>query len=383
MNKKEVDIALKLPESIKENDLISRDLPSLDRIIEIYFEQKNLKKEDEKEVVDFLFYYLDKHGPDGSVLFRHLKRSSLQEKVLQRLHDNYQGKFNFDLVNSTFFESSYQSIQTMSKLKIITFILTLILFTYIFKYEYTKNCNDKRYEINQIQQAQKNEELNTLIEQMKEKISTLERLIEIKNSRMVGEFFYSFLPPSIVEPKGAIHAGGAKKDVNNYTEFINKYIKSQIIPSVEISKWKQLGKDTGNNVMFFGYTPGDYYFYPPNIQSCTFLSNAWSSKGEVDGKKWKAGEYHRDQIVNIKGKVDFSEHGSWSSCFIRGIDGCFEPIITLAQRGDEDGNWGQYIGGFNFDASKSQGVNVGEMVTPRTIFAYLYMVTSDHFPLNN
>ena len=114
--------------------------------------------------------------------------------------------------------------------------------------------------------------------------------------------------------------------------------------------------------MFFEYTQGENYFYPPNIQSCTFLSNAWSSRGEVDGKQWKAGEYHRDQIVNIKGKVDYSEHGRWSSCFIRDFEGCFDPIKTHAERGHEGGNWGDYISGFIFDASKVHGVNVGEMV---------------------
>lgn len=334
-------------------------------------------------MIDFLFDYLDKHNVDGSVLFRHLNKSCLKDQALKRLHDNYQGKFNFDLVNASLFENSYQNIQTSNTLKILTCILFFILFIFIFKYEYTEKNNDETYKINQIQQAQTNEELKKLIEQMKEKISTLESLIERKNSRMVGEFFYSFLPPEIVEPRGAIHVGGAKKDVKNYTEFINKYIITQILPSVEIQQWKQLGHDTGNNIMFFGYTLGKNHFYPPNIQSCTFLSNAWSSGGNVDGKQWKAGEFHKDQIVNIKGTIDFSEHGRWSSCFIRDINGCFEPIITHAERGNEDGCWGDYIAGFNFDASRVQGVNVGEMVTPRTIFAYLYMVTSEHFPLNN
>lgn len=45
----EVFIALKLPKSIEENDLVSRELSSVDRIIEIYFTQKNRNKEDEKK----------------------------------------------------------------------------------------------------------------------------------------------------------------------------------------------------------------------------------------------------------------------------------------------------------------------------------------------
>lgn len=51
------------PKHFEENDLMSRDIPSLDRILEIYFAKANRKISDEKEIISFylnLLIYMEK-----------------------------------------------------------------------------------------------------------------------------------------------------------------------------------------------------------------------------------------------------------------------------------------------------------------------------------
>lgn len=88
MSKEEIEIALTLPGSIKEKKLITRDVSSLDRIIGKYFSQKRRNIKEEKEIIEFLFQYLDINGKDGSILFRHLDQSQERETVIKRLYEN-------------------------------------------------------------------------------------------------------------------------------------------------------------------------------------------------------------------------------------------------------------------------------------------------------
>ena len=54
---KENDIALNLIKHIHEKEFINRDLSSLDRIIQTYFNLQNRDAKEEKEVIEFLFSY--------------------------------------------------------------------------------------------------------------------------------------------------------------------------------------------------------------------------------------------------------------------------------------------------------------------------------------
>lgn len=113
----EVKIASNIIKNINQNDLLMRDISSLDRIIRIYFSQKRRDINEEKQVIDFIFKCLDVRGPDCSILFTHLAESSERENVIKRLHEEYKDKFDFNLVNSSLFESSYQKIKNEEKMK--------------------------------------------------------------------------------------------------------------------------------------------------------------------------------------------------------------------------------------------------------------------------
>lgn len=128
----EINIALNLPNSIKDNNLIERDISSLDRIIEKYFLQKTRNISDEKEVINFLFEYINLNGMDSSVLFRHLSKSSERDKVIERLYENYKNKFDFNLVNSSLFESAYENIHLKKTIRFLKIFCILLLMTTIF-----------------------------------------------------------------------------------------------------------------------------------------------------------------------------------------------------------------------------------------------------------
>lgn len=183
-NQKELQIALNLVNNIRENNLIGRDLSSLDRIIQIYFKQKKRNISEEKQVIEFLFQYLDIHGSDASILFSHLSESSERENVIQRLHDEYKDKFDFNIVNSLLFESSFQVISLkrciFSLLFFITFLFSISIVFYrkniqmkskVEKYDelfqINKNLNDELTNI----KVQFNEEFNNK-RQLKSDIKT-------------------------------------------------------------------------------------------------------------------------------------------------------------------------------------------------------------------
>lgn len=95
----EIEISQSLPKSIVQYKLISRDVESLDRIMGYYFSSKNRKKSEENEVIEFLFQYLEYHGPKGSVLFRHITDKKQKKIVMKRLQENYKGVFNINFIN--------------------------------------------------------------------------------------------------------------------------------------------------------------------------------------------------------------------------------------------------------------------------------------------
>lgn len=82
MHFEKIEIALNLPKSINENHLISRDISSLDRILDIYFSLKNRNISDEKKIINFLFQFIDLNGNDGSALFHHLDKIQNSDEVI-------------------------------------------------------------------------------------------------------------------------------------------------------------------------------------------------------------------------------------------------------------------------------------------------------------
>lgn len=147
----ENQIANNLIDNIKTKNLIDRDINSLDRIIKIYFSKKRRKSE-EKQVIEFLFKCLDKHGKKASVLFANLPKFNEKEKVIKRLHENYKQKFDsFYISSPNIFDASYDIVKSNDKTKIINYILIIsFLFLFIFNNSY------RIYNYNQIELLNKN-----------------------------------------------------------------------------------------------------------------------------------------------------------------------------------------------------------------------------------
>lgn len=125
-SQEEVQIALNLVQHIHNKDLNQCSISSLDRIIHIYYLQNNHNKTEEKQVIEFLFQCLDDYGPDASILFSYLSKSSERENVIKKLYEDYKEKFDFNFINSSLFESSYKMLKDRQKNKIINFFFLLV-----------------------------------------------------------------------------------------------------------------------------------------------------------------------------------------------------------------------------------------------------------------
>lgn len=100
----ELKIALNLVKNIDENNLLFRSFSSIDRIFVLYFQQKNRKETEEKQIINFMFQCINTYGVDALTLFRHLKYSNEKNNIIQRFHDEYEEKYSFNIINSFLFE---------------------------------------------------------------------------------------------------------------------------------------------------------------------------------------------------------------------------------------------------------------------------------------
>ena len=119
---------------------MKRNISSIDRIINIYFMNKNRDLSEEKEVINFLFRYLEKEGRKGSILFRYLHNSLERYNIILRLYSQFRYKFEFDIVNSSLFITAFDLIKINQKLKrILFFLFLLILLSFYFQTNQNKN----------------------------------------------------------------------------------------------------------------------------------------------------------------------------------------------------------------------------------------------------
>ena len=130
--------------------MIHRDLSSLNRIIQIYFLQNYQNKKEEKQIVDFLFQCLEEFGINSSILFTHLSNSSEREKAIIRLHkSDYKNKIDFNLINSSLFENSYQLIRRNINMKryLLIFLLIIPLFCILPSFYFRMNNSIKELDL--------------------------------------------------------------------------------------------------------------------------------------------------------------------------------------------------------------------------------------------
>lgn len=102
---------------LHEKEFLNRDLLSIDRIINKYFNLHDRDPKEEKEVINFLFEYLEMKGKEASILFTHTQHSNERYNIIKRLYIEYRYKFEFKLVKSSLFLTSFDLIKINEKLK--------------------------------------------------------------------------------------------------------------------------------------------------------------------------------------------------------------------------------------------------------------------------
>lgn len=216
--------------------------------------------------------------------------------------------------------------------------------------------------------------INQLIEKFKSINSVISDIFEKqkKNVPKIGTFFFSMRTEDKLH--GSLRCNGQTVNVSEYPDFVEKYLKTNLVATVTIAEWNHL-KETNNNVGFFGYDPNGGIFIVPYISSGSFLSN--SEVGTVNNMDMKAGTYFNDQIVNITGSTLFKILGTdWnqsnSGALSNHVAGCWSTNIRCNGGGDD---WNRVMV-IDFDASKS--VRTGDRVMPKTIFHKLFIVVSEN-----
>lgn len=223
--------------------------------------------------------------------------------------------------------------------------------------------------------SQQNEKINRhedTIAHLTEMLQNLQTIVgNISHNGINGTLFFSMR----VEDKlpYALKCNGQTINISEYPDFVEHYLKTNLVSTVTIQEWKRIKQEI-NNVGHFGYDMNGSVFIAPFIPSGTFLSN--SNVDIVNGKCREHGEYMHDQIVNIKGssliKIMGKNHEPVSN------SGCLSSYIKYSWPGwldkgsiKEDWDRAQQ---FDFDASKS--VPTGDRVMPRTLFLNLFVMVS-------
>lgn len=135
-SKEEEKIAKNLVKYLHKPDFTNRSLASIDRILELYYTHYyNKNASDEKEVISFLFKYLNDKNEHASILFRHIKNSSERNNIIKRLYKEHRWDFEFDIISSEIFLTSFSLIKLNEILKkILVFCAVFISFLLILSF---------------------------------------------------------------------------------------------------------------------------------------------------------------------------------------------------------------------------------------------------------
>ena len=96
---------------INNDQMLDLSIPVLSRII------GQSKKKPLKDLINFLFKALDRHGIEASILFNNIDFGELSIDVFNRLLNEYSDKFDFNMINSTLVKTTTQISREMSKQK--------------------------------------------------------------------------------------------------------------------------------------------------------------------------------------------------------------------------------------------------------------------------
>lgn len=92
----------------KEEEMLDLPIGILERIFHKYYlsKEENKKEKVGSKIIEFLFKTLDKYGKDASILFSNIDFGDQNIEVINRLLDEYQDKFDFNMINSTLLKTT-------------------------------------------------------------------------------------------------------------------------------------------------------------------------------------------------------------------------------------------------------------------------------------
>lgn len=110
--KEEEYISQNLENLIDQKQLLSLPISNLDRIFRKMKNDVNIEK-----ITSFLFQCLDKYGRNASVLFSHVDFKKQKINVVKSLINEYKDVFDFNMINSTLFETNSEMMSEFARIK--------------------------------------------------------------------------------------------------------------------------------------------------------------------------------------------------------------------------------------------------------------------------
>lgn len=198
-NEDETIIASNLINSIRGNDLFLRNISSVDKILSIYFSKNNPNINDEKQIINFVFQYLDIYGKDALILFRYFKNSNEKRNIIKRFKKDFQDQYTNEMIDSFLFTQSTNTSKMPKDLQQYSYLLiplSIILILIFLIRNYKLKTKLTLYEIQLSELNRENRQLQTKILFLEQKtlnqIETNSDKITVSNnhSKSFGKEFF-------------------------------------------------------------------------------------------------------------------------------------------------------------------------------------------------
>lgn len=225
----ECKIALNLHSYINKREFFNQDLSSLNRIMEKYFNIIDRDPKEEKQIINFLFKLLDIIGKDASILFSHIDKSSEYFNIIKRLHNDYQDKFDFSVVNPSLFQSSFYLIKINEKMKRFLIIFSII-FPFLFISSFFYYSQRKKLSNELVIYQKSYNELNSI------KLQLNDYIIQLKNEKKQKKQIQKNLSLLKIQYDANIHSIqlceqmiSVKENMENEMSIFKKQVQTEVL----------------------------------------------------------------------------------------------------------------------------------------------------------
>lgn len=114
----EIIIGEKLNEYLNDERLLNLPIAAIDRILKNHLNSKNDKNEND-QIIQFLFKCLDKHKRKASILFLNIDINNQPKDLIIRLINDYSDIFDFNMINlKSILNTSSELLKELTKVKI-------------------------------------------------------------------------------------------------------------------------------------------------------------------------------------------------------------------------------------------------------------------------